>query len=363
MQADLLMEFDKLHKMTGEKHFTQKLSPKSNSKSNQDNISKNDLDGKNFLKLVSMLIEETPAGSLDGKQVKQALERILDKRSSSSIDSLEEKKAKQVFGEIISGGDSSSILSELLPFFDTNKRPIDQNEEKGNLETLLLLFQKMSLLQENPSIQSEEHLLENGSSLENEKPIVSLEGNGSKVSNLFSDEYKSIFFNPTKINEDTSSDGNNKLARVTSKRTLQSNSQHPLSDEKLYISDSKDQKNAPDMKFKLPKVSIDSKELQSSETEKIKLFAQPDNISQNYFENKKEILKIIDKGREQKIKAHSCKLENPSATSSTVNKNVSLASHGIDFSKKDINEKIAGINGKDEHNHSSDSKGLSAART
>ena len=366
MQADLLMEFDKINKMAGEKHFTQKLSPKSNSKSNQNNISQNDLDGKSFLKLVSMLIEETSTDSLDGKQTKQALERILGKGSSSSIDTLERKKAKQVFEKIISKGGSSSIFSELLPFFDTNKRPIDQNEEKGSLENLLLLFQKMSLLQENTPIQFEEHSLENGSSLENKRPIVAvegnankLEGNDSKVSNLFSDENKRIFFNPTKINEDTSLDGNDKLGKLTSKRNLQSNSQHPSSDEKLDLSDSKDQKNAQDMKCMLPKVSIDSKDLKSSETGKIKLFTQPDFISQNYFENKKEILKNVDKDLEQEIKAHSGKLDNSSATSSTVNKNVSLASHEIGFSKKDINEKIADINGNDEHRHSSDSKGLS----
>ena len=334
MQADLLMEFDKIYKMSGEKHFTQKLSPKSNSNSKQNNIFENDLGGKSFSEFVSMLIEETSADSLDGKQMKQAFEKI------------------------ISEGESSSILSELLPFFDINKRSVEQNEEKENLETLLLLFQKMSLLRENTAIQSEEHPSENGSSQKDEKSIVGLEGNGSKISILFSNENKEISFNPTKMEENTSSDENNQLDRVTSERNLQTNSQHQSSDEKLDISASKDQKIASDMKFTLPKVTTDSKDLQSSDTEKIKIFAQPDFISQNDFENKKEILKNVGKVREQKIKTQEGKLDNVSTTSSKMNKSISLACNEIGYSKNEKNDIIAGINGGDEHRYSSESKEL-----
>ena len=358
MQADLLMEFDKIQKMFVEKHFTQKLSPKSNSNSNQDNISKNDLDGKSFLEFVSMLIEETSSDRLDGKQMKQALEKIFGQESSSSLDSLEEKKAKQVLKKIISEEESSSTLSELLPFFDTDKHPIDQNKEKGDLETFLLLLQKMSLLQENTAIQSKEHSFENGLSIEDEKFIVALEGHGNKISVLFSDENKSIFFNP-KMKGDTSSDENNKLDRVTSKRNMQPNFKDKSSGEKLDISNSKDQKIVSDMKLMLSKVNADSKGLQSSETGKIKIFEQPDFISQNDFENKKEILKFVDKVREQKTKVQAGKLENSSTTSSKINKGVSISGDEIAFSKKDINEKIAGINGEDEHRRTSDSRGLS----
>jgi flagellar hook-length control protein FliK len=366
MQADLLMEFDKIFKMSAEKQLTPKVSLKSNSNSNQNNISGNDLDGKSFLEFVSMLIEETSTDSFDGKQMKQAFERILGQGSSSSLGGLEGKKAEQVLEKIISEEESSSILAGLLPFFDTNKRPIDQNVEKRDSETLLLLLQKLSLLQENTTLQSKEHPLQNGTSFEDQRPIVALEsdgnsseGNGNKPSILFSAEDKGLFSNSTKMKEDTSSDENNKFTQITSQRNLQSNSRHQSSDEKLDTSDSKDQKITSDMKFMLPKVSSDSKDPQSSETGKIKLSAQSDFISQNHFENKKEILRIVDKARGQKIKAHSGKLDNPSTTSSMSIKSISLANNAIGFSKNDINAKIANFNGGDEHKHSSDSNGLS----
>ena len=327
MQADMLIGFNKPQRMVGKNHFELESTRKYSS--DKGGISNIDTDGKSFFEFVSMLIEEKSTDSVETEQAKQALQKLMD------------------------DGKSPTILAELLQFFNTMKRPADQTDLKEDLEALIQFFQKMSL-PESKSLSKDEEGISEFLKHSGKLPEGSSETSGNLIFGKESDNEKQYLYNIDKqsqsdvvkqsqsdVVKQSQSDVVKQSQMEFDDQKLQSNIQNRAIVENLNILDGKDQKNDFEMKGITAKPVGNLKNFQSTETEKVKIVVQSESINQNDPESKKETSQLIDKIGKQKGSPDSNQLNNTSATSSQINRSISMAADEIEVGKGRLELKYA----------------------
>jgi flagellar hook-length control protein FliK len=327
MQADMLIGFNKPQKMVGKNHFQLESTHKYSS--DKGGISNIDIDGKSFFEFVSMLVKEESTDSLETEQVKQALKKLMD------------------------DGKSPTILAELLQFFDTMKSPAEHTDLKEDLEDLIQFFQKMSL-SESKSLSKDEGEVSEFLKRSGKLPEGFSETSGNLIFGRESENEKQHSHNIDKqsqanivkqsqanIVKQSQSDVVKQSQIVLDDQKLQSNTQNHAIVENLNILDGKDQKNNFEMKEITAKPNSNLKNFQSTETEKIKIGVQSESINQNDLESKKETSQLIDKMVKKKGTPDLNQLSNTSATSSQINKSISMAADEIEIGKSRLELKYA----------------------